>query len=252
MNETLTIVIPAFNESKRIPRALNDIDSYINKFSKPNLFQIIIVDDGSTDNTKGIVSDWISKDCKNKSCFQIVSYFPNKGKGYAVNQGFLHAAGSLVLYTDADGAAPIEELEKLQKIINEGYDIVIGSRVLKNNTSKVSMSFTRKLSGRVFHSFLSMLDLADVKDTQCGFKLFKSALSKKLAQDQKCFGFSFDIEYLFLAKKLGYTIKEIPINWHHVEGSKVNIFRDSIKMLIEVIKIRFVYKYNNTDSAATR
>jgi dolichyl-phosphate beta-glucosyltransferase len=102
------------------------------------------------------------------------------------------------------------------------------------------MSFTRKLSGRIFHFILNMLDLADVRDTQCGFKLFKSHLAKKLTQNQKCFGFSFDIEYLFLAKRYGSKIKEVPINWHHVEGSKVNIFKDSIKMLLEVLKIRFI------------
>ncbi len=247
MNETLTIVIPAFNESKRIYKTLDDIDSYINKISKPDFFQIIIVNDGSTDNTTDVVNNWSQNESKNKKCFQLVSYMPNRGKGYAVREGFLKVSTDLVLYTDADGAAPIEEIEKLQKAINEGFDLVIGSRILKDSTSEVSMSFTRRFSGRIFHSVLSMFDLARVKDTQCGFKLFKSSLAKKSAQNQKCFGFSFDIEYLFLAKKWGYKIKEVPINWYHVEGSKVNIFRDSVKMLIEVLKIRFLYKYNITN-----
>ena len=248
MNETLTIIIPAFNESSRITKALNDIDSYISKISKPDLFQVIIVNDGSTDNTSGVVNGWIQNESKNKKCFQLTGYMPNRGKGYAVNLGFLKASNSIVLYTDADGAAPINEVQKLLEAIKSDYDAAIGSRVIKDKDTKVSMSFTRRLTGRVFHLVLSILGLASLKDTQCGFKLFRMDAAKKLAENQKCFGFSFDIEYLFLLKKFGYKIKEVPINWYHIEGSKVNIFRDSVKMLVEVLKIRFLYKYNITDS----
>ena len=147
VNKTLTIVIPAFNESKRIYKALNDIDGYINKISKPDLFQVIIVNDGSTDNTSGVVNDWIQNESKNKKCFQLINYIPNRGKGYAVNQGLLKASNSTILYTDADGASPIEELEKLLVWINKGFDVVIGSRVRKDKDTKVSMSFTRRLTG---------------------------------------------------------------------------------------------------------
>ena len=247
MNETLTIVVPAFNESKRIAKALNDIDECINKISKPDLFQVIVVNDGSTDNTEGVTKDWIQNKSKNKKCFQVISYMPNRGKGYAVSQGFLKASHSLVLYTDADGAAPMCEADKLLLAMENDFDAAIGSRVIKTSDSKVKMSLTRKITGRVFHIILSTLGLAEFKDTQCGFKLFKSSLAKKLAQNQKCFGFSFDIEYLFLARKLGYKVKEVPINWYHVEGSKVNIFKDSVKMLLEVLKIRFLYEYNITN-----
>ena len=244
MNETLTIVIPAFNESKRITKTLNEIDLYISKISKPDLFQIIIVNDGSTDNTSDVVNDWIQNKSKNKKCFQLLSYMPNRGKGYAVNQGFLKASNLLVLYTDADGASPIEEVEKLLFWIDKDFDAAIGSRMLKDKDTKISMSFTRRLTGRVFHLILTILGLAFIKDTQCGFKLFKAGIAKKLAENQKCFNYSFDIEYLFILKKFGYKIKEVPINWYHVEGSKVNISKDSIKMLVEVLKIRFLYKYN--------
>ena len=252
MNIALTIVIPAFNESKRITKTLNDIDNYINKISKPNLFQIIVVDDGSTDSTSNVVNDWIQNKSKNKKCFQLISHMPNKGKGYAVNQGFLKASNSLVLYTDADGASPIEEVEKLLFWINEGCDVAIGSRILKGKDAKVTMSFTRRFTGRIFHLVLSSLGLAGLKDTQCGFKLFKTYVAKKLAENQKCLNYSFDIEYLFLLKEFDYKVKEVPINWCHVEGSKVNIFKDSIKMFIEVLKIRFTYKYNITDPGAKR
>ena len=244
MNKSLTIIIPAFNESQRISKTLNDIDLHITKNSLSTLMRVIVVDDGSLDKTNEVVTDWIEKESKNKNCFSIVFYKPNRGKGYAIKEGFLKARSDLVLYTDADGAAPIEEIQKLLPWIDKGFDVVCGSRILKDENSQVEMSFKRRFVGFVFQMILRICTLASLKDTQCGFKLFKTEIAKKLAQNQKCFNYSFDIEYLFLAKKFGYKIKEVPINWYHVEGSKVNILRDSIKMLVEVLKIRFVYKYN--------
>lgn len=244
MIQTLTIIIPAFNESKRILRTLDEIDSYIQKRKLQDLVSVIVINDGSLDDTELIIQNWISNTAKNKNLFQVSGYAQNQGKGYAVNQGISKATGDLILYIDADGAAPIEELEKLLSVLKNGFDVVIGSRVIRMDNSKVKMSFLRRFTGRVFHTILSLLKLAEFKDTQCGFKLFKSSAAKKLAQYQQCFGFSFDIEYLFLLKNMDYKIKEVPINWCHVPGSKVNLLRDSIKMLIEVLKIRFIYKYN--------
>ena len=244
MYKSFTIIIPAYNESKRIIRSLKDIDEYILKKSTGSSYEVIIVDDGSTDNTKDVVDNWINNEAKNKSSYKIISYKQNQGKGYAVREGFLNTNSELVLYTDADGASPIEEAEKLLLVINEGFDIVCGSRILKSRETKVDMSVKRRFVGFVFQCILKSLGLADLKDTQCGFKLFKTNAAKDLAKKQKCFNYSFDIEYLFLAKKYGYKIKEVPINWYHVEGSKVNILRDSVKMLAEVLKIRFIYKYN--------
>ena len=244
MEKSLTILIPAYNESRRIISTLTDIDNYISNSSNSFFTEVIIIDDGSTDGTKETAKSWIQSECKNKKSFQVTSYYPNQGKGYAVRKGILKASGDLVLYTDADGASPIKEAEKLISAINDGFDIVCGSRILKDKDSVVKMSIKRRFVGFVFQSILKLLNLADLKDTQCGFKLFKSEAAKNLAEHQKCFNYSFDIEYLFLAKKLGYKIKELPINWSHVEGSKINILSDSIKMLNEVLKIRFVYKYN--------
>lgn len=244
MNKSLTIIIPAYNESKRIQKSLIDIDKYITEKNKADLIQVIIVDDGSLDSTKEAAENWIQKEAKNKNSFQIISYKPNRGKGYAVREGFLKSQSDLVLYTDADGASPIKEIEELLKAIDDGFDIAVGSRVLKNENTRVKMSFKRRFVGFTFHTILKIFNLADLKDTQCGFKLFKSEAAKKLAKCQQCFNYSFDIEYLFLARKFGYKIKEVPINWYHVEGSKISLMRDSIKMLSEVLKIRFVYKYN--------
>ncbi len=244
MGNSLTIIIPAYNESKRILKTLSEIDSYITKKSALNLIKILIINDGSTDSTKEVVTKWIQTNSKNQKSFEIINYMPNRGKGYAVWEGFKKAESDLVLYTDADGASPIEEVEKLLYWINSGADVACGSRILQSENTTVEMSFKRRFTGLIFHIILRLCGLANLKDTQCGFKVFKIDVAKKLVRSQQCFNYSFDIEYLFLVKKFGYKIKEVPVNWYHVEGSKVNLIRDSIKMLFEVLKIRFIYKYN--------
>ncbi len=248
MNHALTIIIPAYNESKRILKSLNDIDVFILSNSLSNFWKVIVVNDGSIDETEKVVNDWVKENCKNKECYSLISYLPNKGKGFAVKEGFLNANTELVLYTDADGACPIEEVKKLLECIDSGFDVVAGSRILKDEKSKVKMTLKRRFIGWCFHMILSTLNLASIEDTQCGFKLFKTRAAKKIISKQQCFNYSFDIEYLFLSKLLGYKIKEVPVNWYHVKGSKVNLYVDSIKMFIEVLKIRFLYKYNVTEN----
>ena len=241
---SLAIVIPAYNESGRIIHTLYDIDEYISESTNPGLLNVIIVSDGSTDDTDIVVSNWIEKKSKNKKSFILISYSPNKGKGYAIREGFLKSNSDFVLYTDADGASPIKEVNKLLYWTEHGFDVVCGSRIIKADDVKVEMGLKRRFTGLVFHLILKFFNLADVKDTQCGFKLFRKDVVKKLAQAQKCFNYSFDIEYLLLSKNYGYKIKEVPVNWSHVKGSKISLLQDSIKMLLEVLKIRFVYKYN--------
>lgn len=247
MDKTLTVVIPAYNESKRILKTLFSIDVYITRRNLSNLFYVLVVNDGSTDDTENVVKTWMNNGCKNRKCFEIFSYTPNRGKGNAVKEGFLKASTDLVMYSDADGASPIEEVERLISSINSGYDVVCGSRILKDEETSVTMGIKRRFVGLVFHLILKTLGLANLRDTQCGFKLFKTNVAKKIVENQKCFNYSFDIEYLFLAKLFGYKTKEVPINWNHVEGSKVNVLRDSITMLTEVLKIRFIYQYNVTN-----
>ena len=243
-SSTLTIVIPAYNETKRIISTLNKIDEYINLNQKASLLKVKVINDGSLDDTEKVVRSWIEGASRNKNCFSVESYFPNKGKGYAVNYGFRNITTDLVMYSDADSASPVEEAEKLIYFVENGFDVVCGSRILKGDNVKVSMGIKRRSIGFVFHMILSVLGLADIKDTQCGFKLFRTKAAQKIINLQKCFNYAFDVEYLFLAKRLGFKIKEVPVNWCHVEGSKINIFADSIKMLTGVLKIRFVYKYN--------
>lgn len=241
---SLTIVIPAFNEARRIVSTLSDIDKFISEENLTDSYKVLVVSDGSTDNTNEVVSRWINLHCKNKISFELYSYTPNKGKGYAIREGFLRSKTDLVMYSDADGASSVHELSKLLSFIDEGYDVVCGSRILRDREVKVKMGIKRRIVGLVFHVILRVLGLANLMDTQCGFKLFKKEVVDKIIQEQKCFNYSFDVEYLFLAKLYGCKVKEVAVNWEHIHGSKVSILRDSVKMLLEVLKIRFVYKYN--------
>lgn len=246
IRHSITIVIPAFNEAKRITSTLSNIDKYITERFEGNNCKVIVVDDGSTDETKEVVVNWINSCCKNKGSFIIHAYFPNVGKGYAIKEGFLRSYAELVIYSDADGASPIQELDRLIPFIEEGFDVVCGSRILKGTGVRVKMGFKRRIVGLIFHLILRFLGLANLMDTQCGFKLFKKDVADKIVHYQKCFNYSFDVEYLFLSKLLGYRVKEVAVNWEHIHGSRVSILRDSVKMLLEVLKIRFVYKYNIT------
>src|SRR3989338_4908484 len=180
MTITITIIIPAYNESQRISRTLFEIDAYITKTSSQNQIKVITVDDGSIDNTENVVKNWIKDRCINKQCFETISYLPNHGKVYAVREGFLKAESDVVLYTDADGACSINELEKLMLWLDRGFDITCGSRILKNDISEVKMSFKRRLSGLVFHSILKFFGLASPKTFKIEWKTNPDNLRLKL------------------------------------------------------------------------
>lgn len=221
----ISVVIPAFNEEKRIELTLKKVEQFLSQnFDK---YQIIIVDDCSTDNTNKIVSKY-----KN---VQILRNKKNRGKGYSVKRGILNAKYPLVLFSDADLATPIEELGKFMNYIKD-FDVVIASRNLKQSIVKQTSS--RKLIGATFSLLVNLIVLRGFKDTQCGFKLFRTDVAKKIVSLQTLNGFSFDVEILFIAKKLGYKIKELPVVWMNKSGSKVKLIKDSIKMLINLFKIR--------------
>lgn len=230
----LSIVIPAYNEEKRIEKTLVGVIGYCkNNFDK---FEIIVVDDCSKDTTSQIVSKY-GKNKKNN--VKILRNEVNKGKGYSVKKGILTAKYPLVLFSDSDLATPINELGKLVGYINQGYDIVIASRNLKESDIKVKQPFYRQLMGKTFPLLVNLLVLRGIKDTQCGFKLFKTDAAKKIVKLQTLARFSFDVEILYIAKKLSYKIKEAPVVWIDKEGSKVRLIRDSFRMLVDLFRIRW-------------
>ncbi len=228
----ISLIFPAYNEELRLPKTIDQTLKYLEK-RKLN-YEIIIVDDGSKDQTSKIVLDL----CKEYPQIRLLSYAVNRGKGYAVKFGVLNSKGKLVLFADADGATPIVELERLEQGIAEGYDIAIGSRALNSNDTKVIAQWHRKLIGRIYNLFVNLFVVPKIKDTQCGFKLFKQAVAREVFSKQKSEQFSFDVEILFIARKAGYKIVEIPVNWKNVPGSKVNLGWDSLLMGRDILKFR--------------
>lgn len=220
----ISIIIPAYNEEDRIGKTLDRIMKYLNKKRIPN--EIIVVDDGSKDRTREVTRK-----------FKGIILTPkrrNRGKGYSVKEGVLMSKGDYVLFTDSDLSTPIEELDRFVEEIKE-FDIVIGSRALKE--SSVKSSWYKILLGRIGNFFISLLAVKGIKDTQCGFKLFRKETAKKLFEKQKTDGFGFDFEILYLAQKFGFLIKETPVKWVNSKESKVKAI-DYPKTLIELLKIK--------------
>ena len=228
----VSIVVPAFNEARRIAETVRKIDDFIRR--SPLALELIVVDDGSTDNTAEIVREFPAKGLR------LIQNKKNHGKGYTVRQGVLAASGKYVLFTDADLSAPIEELTKLLEIaIGDGIDVVIGSRSLDRRYIEKHQSRLRELGGIVFNLMVRLLLGMRLHDTQCGFKLFSRQRSRRIFEELTTFGFGFDPELLFLAKRNGLTIREAPVRWSHAEGSKVKFLRDGVRMFFDLVRIRW-------------
>ena len=228
----LSVVIPAYNEEHRLPSTLLSILEYLDGRSVK--YEVIVVDDGSRDATARLVRQFarLSPQVKLLMCPR------NRGKGFAVRLGMMNALGDLVLYDDADGASPIEELARLEEAIQGGADIAIGSRAIFAKDTAVKTILIRKMMGRIFNTLVNVVLLPKIADTQCGFKLFKRAAARQLFALQRADGFSFDVEVLFLARRAGFAVAEIPINWTNIPGSKVSLVRDSFLMFVDVVRFR--------------
>jgi dolichyl-phosphate beta-glucosyltransferase len=226
----LSVVIPAYNEQSRLPATLAAVHGYLAQ--RAITFEILVVDDGSHDDTAEVVQSF-ANDHNN---VRLLSYQPNQGKGHAIRTGILSAKGDLMLIDDADGSSPIEEIERLERAITGGADIAIGSRAKPDTTREVKALAYRKFIGNTFNMIVQLL-LPGIYDTQCGFKLFKADVARDIFAASAINGYGFDVEVLHIAKVRGYEIAEIGINWHNVEGSKVNVLVDSPKMFIDVLKV---------------
>lgn len=229
----VSVVIPAYNEEKRLPSTLDSVVNYLR--AEKAEFEIIVVDDGSKDATAKLVEEY-SQECPQ---VKLISYANNRGKGYAVRKGALAANGALVLINDADGSSPIEEIEVLKAAITGGADLSIGSRAKAARAKIVKALPYRTIMGDTFNRFVRSLLLPGFKDTQCGFKLFKNSVAKELFSKARINGFAFDVEVLYIALRHNYRIEEVAINWHNVDGSKINFVFDPLKMLRDIIVIKF-------------
>jgi len=228
----VSIVVPAFNEAARIGDSIRKIAEFIER--SPVSFELIVVDDGSADNTSEVVRQSPLKGLR------LVRNDENHGKGYTVRQGVLAASGKYVLFTDADLSAPIEELNKLLDVATrEHADVVIGSRAVDRRFIEKHQSRLRELGGTSFNLLVRLFLGLNLHDTQCGFKLFDREKSKPIFEKLTIFGFGFDAELLFLAKQRGLVIRETPVRWSHAEGSKVRLLRDGFGMSVDLLRIRW-------------
>ena len=227
-----SIIIPAYNEEKRISKTVARILEFFEK--KKVDFEIIVVNDGSKDKTSEAV-----KIFRNKK-IRLLEFSPNHGKGFAVKQGMLNAKGDIILFSDADLSTPIEEFDKLINYIKD-FDVIIGSRSIKGANVVKHQPFYRELMGKIFNKIVRLFTIRGIIDTQCGFKIFNQKAAKDVFSRTRITGFGFDVEALFLAKISGYKIKEVPVTWINDEQTKISPVKDSLKMFIEVLKVRINY-----------
>ena len=239
----LSIVIPAYNEEKRIGRTLDGTFDYLDAQSYDS--EVLVVNDGSRDRTAEKVNEFISRASER---LRLVENPGNRGKGYAVRNGMLQASGKIVLFYDADLATPTSEIAKVIKpIVENQFDVVFGSRALNHELIGNRQSFLRELRGRGGNLFLRATLGLDFRDTQCGFKAFRREAVQSIFKLQRIDGFGFDPEILFIGQKQGWRLLEMPVRWNHVEGSSVTLFGTTVKVLMEVSTIRWndlTGKYN--------
>lgn len=235
----LSIVIPAYNEATRLPRTLEQIARYLEqraRSGRPLVAEIIVVDDGSTDATAAVAEAWRSR----LPALRCVANPGNRGKGYSVRHGMLAARGRIALFTDADLSAPIEEADRLLAALETAQaDVAIGSRALDRRLILVHQSPLRELAGRLFNWLVRELTGVPFRDTQCGFKAFRMSRARVLFERQRIEGFGFDPELLFLAQRLGLRTVEVAVRWAHDPASKVRLWGDSLRMLRDLVRIRW-------------
>lgn len=231
----ISVVIPAFNEERVIGATIDEILKYLE--GRGLDYELIVVSDGSTDNTLDIA---LSR-CKNNSSVKILKNKSRMGKGFTVKKGALAARGSVIAFTDADLSYPISELEKPLKLIrSHSADFAIGSRTVNGADIQVHLSPLRRTMSRVFNLFVRLIAFGGIGDTQCGFKALSSEAARAVFSRQTMTGFSFDVEIIYIARKLGYKVMEFPICWtKSSESSSVNPLIDSIGMFIDILRIRF-------------
>jgi glycosyltransferase involved in cell wall biosynthesis len=235
----LSIVVPAYNEKARLPRTLAHIADYL-EGSRPQarrgITEVLVVDDGSTDGTARVVEAF----ARLHPNVRLLRNPGNRGKGYSVRHGMLEARGEWVLFSDADLSAPIEEVESLFRAVEErGAAVAIGSRALNRSLIGIHQSWVRENAGRLFNLLMRVLVGLPFWDTQCGFKLFRRDASRTVFERVRIEGFGFDVEALYLARRLGFLTVEVPVRWNHADGTKVRLWGDSVNMFLDLARVRW-------------
>ncbi|SHI69098.1 dolichyl-phosphate beta-glucosyltransferase [Desulfofundulus thermosubterraneus DSM 16057] len=228
------MIIPAYNEECRLGATLKKVISYLKR--EFTSYEVIVVDDGSSDGTHRVATSFAATN----PFVRCLRNHSNRGKGYSVRRGILESRGEWVLFTDADLSTPIEELPHLLEWGAKGYQVVVGSRAREGSRILVSQPFYRVVLGKGFNLAVQLLAVPGVRDTQCGFKLFWGDTARLLASLQVLNRYSFDVELLFLARKLGLPLAEVPVEWSHSQSSRVRPLRDGLRMLADLFFIRWL------------
>jgi glycosyltransferase involved in cell wall biosynthesis len=229
---TYSIILPAYNEAVRIGSTLEKILFHVKRRGWDA--EVLVVNDGSSDHTRDVVRGYAAKN----PMLRLIDNPGNRGKGYSVRNGMLRARGDILLFSDADLSSPIEEADKLFAAIENGADIAIGSRWLKPELQAQRQPIGRQILGRIFNLALRIILGLNFKDTQCGFKAFSRRAAQAIFPLQQIERWGFDPEVLYLAKRCGFRIQEIPVVWSHREGTRINPLRDGLRMFAEVLRIR--------------
>jgi dolichyl-phosphate beta-glucosyltransferase len=234
--DSVTIVIPAYNESKRLPPTLERVIAYAQR--QPRRVDLLIVDDGSKDGTADLARQVVG----DRMPLTVLVNEPNRGKGFSVRRGMLEATGDCVLFTDADLSTPIEELDGLLAEIEKGADIAIGSRAMPGSKIEVHQPWWRERAGRLFGFVTRTIALPGIYDSQCGFKCFRREAAQAIFPLQTLGGWAFDVEVLVIARKLGFCVAQVPVHWVNDPNSKVHMLSDGPKMVLDMIRARWKHR----------
>ena len=232
IHASTSVVIPCFNEELRILPTLEHVVNFLG--SRREHWEIVVVDDGSADRTSACIHERFG----DQSAVRVLRYESNHGKGFAVRAGALASRGSRVLLSDADLATPIAELAKLERHAEAGFDIVVGSRVTAGSRISTPQPLPRRLAGSSFRTFVRALGLTTVRDTQCGFKLFRRATVEPILRRVATEGFAFDVELLARAERAGLRVTEVGVEWSDAKGTKLRLFPDAWHMAVDLLRIR--------------
>jgi len=233
LQRSISVIIPAYNEEKRLPSTLERIAEY-SRQRACGFAEILVVDDGSRDSTVARAEEF----ARRFPCVRVLRNPGNRGKGYSVRHGMLEAQGEWALFTDADLSAPIEELDKLEAAVErEGAAIAIGSRAIDRSLIGVHQPAFREYAGRFFNLVMRAVTGLKFHDTQCGFKLFRQDAARAIFSRQQLERFGFDVEVMFLAELLGYRAVEVPVRWNDVEGSKVGTLQ-GLNGFADLVRVR--------------
>jgi dolichyl-phosphate beta-glucosyltransferase len=232
----LSVVVPAYNESARLPQTMSTIKPYLGALGMS--WELILVNDGSSDSTMDVIN---TEERLDPGHVRGIDLQPNRGKGRAVAAGVVASKGALVLISDADFSTPIDELAKLTAAIDAGSDVAIGSRAKRGSQVEISQPAHRVLMGKIFNLIVQVVVLPGFWDTQCGFKLWKGPAAREVFAEMKLDGnVAFDVEVLYRARRHGYRIAEIPVRWYDSIPSRISPLRHSAEALVDIAKIRFL------------